>query len=303
MSISIIIPVYNGERFIRKCYQSLTNQSEDKWEAIFINDGSTDGSLSMLHDLQAMDSRVKVIDKNNEGVAVARETGIANASGDIITFLDIDDTLQADALQKFETGFSGHDVDVVVAGINIRSEKGDMIGKISYHEKIMTGAEAVDALCDGKLRWQLWAKAFKNSILKDVETPKGIRCAEDMNVCIQAVLNARFVKVLDDLLYDYLQVSTSATHQKAKEIAHDGLLAGELIDHRERGRLGKENVDCVYMLLVSSALRVGLTSEDPLLRKIVRSHFSLKCMRRLPLHKAISIMMYRYSGLNPARYI
>ena len=101
MTISFIIPVYNGERYISACLYSLLKQTYTDWQAILINDGSTDNSLSVLQSFAKSDSRFVVYSQNNQGVAIARNRGIKEAQGEYISFLDIDDTLVSDFLERF----------------------------------------------------------------------------------------------------------------------------------------------------------------------------------------------------------
>lgn len=104
--ISIIIPVFNGAKFIDHCYKSLQSQDFHNWEAIFINDGSNDGTYDILTNLASIERRIKVINKSNEGVVVAREVGISVAKGDIVTFLDVDDSLMDNAIDNLVRPFS-----------------------------------------------------------------------------------------------------------------------------------------------------------------------------------------------------
>ena len=79
--ISIVIPVYNVEKYLSRCIESILNQTYKNWEAVFVNDGSIDNSLEILKDYQKKDERIKVIDKRNEGSGVARNTGIGQSGG------------------------------------------------------------------------------------------------------------------------------------------------------------------------------------------------------------------------------
>ena len=88
VQVSIIVPVYNVEKYLSKCLESLINQTLKDIEIICVNDGSTDNSLSILKEYANKDSRIKIIDKQNEGVSVARNTGIEVATGEYLMFVD-----------------------------------------------------------------------------------------------------------------------------------------------------------------------------------------------------------------------
>jgi len=110
MLFSLIIPVFNVEKYLGDCLDSVLDQSFQDWEAICVNDGSTDGSSSLLAGYAAKDVRIKVVSQANAGTAVARNTGLKEASGDYIFFLDSDDWLEANALQILSEKLNGEDM-------------------------------------------------------------------------------------------------------------------------------------------------------------------------------------------------
>ena len=110
MLFSIIIPVYNVERYIHACLESVLNQTFKDWEALCVNDGSTDGSVSILEEYAAKDSRIKVISQSNAGTAAARNTGLLAAQGEYIFFLDSDDWLDLDTLHILANRLKGEDI-------------------------------------------------------------------------------------------------------------------------------------------------------------------------------------------------
>lgn len=110
MRFSVIIPVYNVEKFLQVCLESLIGQSFPDWEAICVDDGSSDGSAAILADFASRDSRIKVISQSNAGTATARNTGLRSAQGDYIFFLDSDDWLEPDSLGILANRLQGEDV-------------------------------------------------------------------------------------------------------------------------------------------------------------------------------------------------
>lgn len=110
MLFSIIIPVYNVEKYLRECLESVLGQTYEDWEAICVNDGSTDSSGAILEEYAAKDSRFKVITQNNAGTAAARNTGMKESKGNYIFFLDSDDWIEANALQTLASRLNGEDI-------------------------------------------------------------------------------------------------------------------------------------------------------------------------------------------------
>ena len=117
--ISIIVPVYNAENTIGTCVDSLVRQSHNLLEIILVDDGSTDNSGKICDELAIKDNRIKVIHKDNEGVSVARNTGINKAAGYAITFVDADDTLDINAVSLMLNKMLNNDCDIVMCDYSI----------------------------------------------------------------------------------------------------------------------------------------------------------------------------------------
>ena len=114
--ISVIIPVYKVEKYLRRCLDSLIAQSFSDWQAICVDDGSPDSCPKILDEYAARDSRFKVIHKKNAGVSAARNDGIKNADADYIHFLDADDWIDADFYAHMLTVAMDANADMVVSG-------------------------------------------------------------------------------------------------------------------------------------------------------------------------------------------
>lgn len=110
MLFSVIIPVYNVEQYLRDCMESILNQSFSDWEAVCVNDGSTDGSEAILEDYASKDSRVHIIAQPNRGLSAARNVGMDVAKGDYVLFLDSDDWLETNALETLANALNGEDL-------------------------------------------------------------------------------------------------------------------------------------------------------------------------------------------------
>ena len=110
MLFSVIIPVYNVEKYLRECLDSVLNQTFSDWEAVCVNDGSTDGSAGILEEYSAKDERFRVIEQTNAGLSAARNTGMENAKGDYVLFLDSDDWLELNALKILAGNLAGGDM-------------------------------------------------------------------------------------------------------------------------------------------------------------------------------------------------
>ena len=117
IKVSIIVPVYNVEKLLSRCLNSLVNQSLSDIEIICVNDGSTDNSLNILKSFSEKDSRIIIIDKQNEGLSVSRNTGMNIAKGEYIGFVDSDDWVDLDFYEKLYNSAINNGADIAIAGI------------------------------------------------------------------------------------------------------------------------------------------------------------------------------------------
>ncbi|MCD8223998.1 MAG: glycosyltransferase [Clostridiales bacterium] len=113
--ISLIIPVYNGEKYLRRCLDSVAGQTFRDMEIIVVDDGSSDGSLAICREYEAADARFHVIAKENSGASDSRNRAIAQASGEYLQFMDCDDWLSEDASEIFAGAAKRYDSDLVIA--------------------------------------------------------------------------------------------------------------------------------------------------------------------------------------------
>ena len=98
--VSVIVPVYNVEKYLKQCLDSLINQTLEDIEIICVNDGSTDSSLNILEEYQNKDNRIKIISQENKGVSAARNLGLKNAKGEYLLFIYADDWVELNALEE-----------------------------------------------------------------------------------------------------------------------------------------------------------------------------------------------------------
>lgn len=101
MIISVIVPLYNGEKYLERCIESILNQSNENLEILLIDDGSTDSSIHICEKYKRLDNRVKIYNIPHKGVSAARNTGIIKATGDYFTFVDCDDYIENNMIQSY----------------------------------------------------------------------------------------------------------------------------------------------------------------------------------------------------------
>lgn len=117
MLISLIVPIYNAEKYIRNCVESILDQSFTDFELLLIDDGSSDDSLQIIQDFEQKDSRIKVFSHSNSGVSFTRNFGIKKSKGDFLLFIDADDWVEKDFIQDFVDAYSGNPEELLVADL------------------------------------------------------------------------------------------------------------------------------------------------------------------------------------------
>ena len=224
--ISIVIPVYNAERFLRRCLDSVINQSYCHWEALCVNDGSTDDSELILKEYSEKDSRIRVFSQKNGGASVARNTGLHVAKGDYVYFLDSDDKLCPDCLSLLWEEITRHPSVEMVIGAHETVESDGSSRIINYGEPgFIEGNEWVrfHAFKDHNSFYVVpWNKLIKKTFLLDngLFFKEGVIHEDDhWSFFLYKALTK--VSILNDITYRHIYASTSVmstrTSQKSVE--------------------------------------------------------------------------------------
>ena len=224
MLISIIIPIYNSEKYLKNCLDSLLQQSFENFEALLINDGSTDRSDEICDEYAEKDSRFKVYHKGNSGVSAARNFGLEKAQGEWIWFVDSDDYIRNDALDVLQSAIEKNDTDSMMFGY----QKINLIGKSIYQfpEKgntiLLNQSDALKNLYKSSFypyQGYVWSKVFKKSVINDfgIRFDENIYFNEDRLFCFEYFSKTKknITYILEDL-YFYLEAPDSAMNLLTK---------------------------------------------------------------------------------------
>lgn len=208
--ISIIIPVYNAELYIRKCLDSILAQTHTCWEAILVNDGSPDNCGDICDEYAAKDNRFKAIHQANGGVSVARQTGLDNAKGEYIIHCDPDDWVEPNMLEEMQRCATANNADMVICDF-IEEHKGYSI-RHSQNIEIKTNSKYIrDKLLKDELFGVLWNKLIKKNCIKNIKfTPTDISYSEDELFIIRALNQEMAITYLDKPLYHYNRIYRSS---------------------------------------------------------------------------------------------
>lgn len=225
LKLSIIIPVYNMEQYLQRCFDSVLNQKYPYMEIIVVDDGSTDNSLLVCTEYAKKDNRIHVIHKENQGLVAARKTGLDVATGQYITYVDADDWIDNDAFEKLMKYVSAYNPDIIISPFikeidgkqilrenylkvghytkeSLRQQVGDGLSQSFY-----CGAFNV-ALCTKIVRRELLCK-YQNAVSDEIVM------GEDTAVSLPMVFGADSIYVTSEAYYHYVQNKSSMSWKKS----------------------------------------------------------------------------------------
>ena len=233
MLFSVIIPVYNVEPYLRDCLDSVLNQTCADWEAVCVNDGSTDGSAAILEEYASKDHRFRIVTQANGGLSAARNSGMELSLGDCLLFLDSDDWLEPNALETIAKAWNDEDM-LCFSGRRFFETTNQYNTPDGLPEKVYPSG--MDYYNENALLSRDFAfvcvvlRAYKRSFLKekDLRFKEGIY-HEDNLFTPMACYHAQKVRIINECLYDYRIRANSITDGNMARRMRDMLLiANEL---------------------------------------------------------------------------
>lgn len=232
--ISIIVPIYNVEEFLNRCIESLVNQTYKNLEIILVDDESPDNSPAICDKWAAADSRIVVIHKKNEGVAVARNTGLSQATGDYIGFVDGDDYCFKTMYEHLMHNAAEYDADISMCSYYESADEVDDVENSSCKAEPVSYDTAMKNVCMGEYMYGvLWNKIYKAELVKGIVMP-ALKCSQDLPYNYFAFKKAQKIVLSDEMLYFYRVRQTSTTKSKFGYGALDAVKAREIILKNEK---------------------------------------------------------------------
>ena len=226
--ISVIIPVYNTDKYVEKCINSVLNQTLKDIEIIIVNDGSTDNSLEKIKKYEK-DKRVKIINKKNEGLSKTRNIGLKIATGKYIYHMDSDDYLESNkVLEKLYLDSEKNNLDILVFDFykEIQKEKEYCVNlDVVNTENIILKEEYIKDLIKAKWGMNIWSKLVKRELFtkNNILFPENIFLGEDLLVSLKLVYFAKKIGKLNEALYNYVQHDFQGTKTIKKEKEYSDL--------------------------------------------------------------------------------
>lgn len=204
--ISIIVPIYNVQDYLRTCLESILSQTYTNIEIILVNDGSEDASEEICCEYAKRDERVKLYSQENRGLSVARNTGVSFSKGELIVFVDSDDYIAPMMVEKLYDAMKKANADLAMCGFKRVDQNGRDSG-LSFlpGDKTIGGKEAIKSLFDENSGYMVaWNKLYKKSFLKNNIFPPG-KIHEDEFVMHRIFSECKRVAVVSESLYFYVQ--------------------------------------------------------------------------------------------------
>ncbi len=292
--VSVIVPVYNTEKYLRRCLDSILTQTFTDWECLVIDDGSTDTSPAICDEYAAADTRFRVFHKQNGGVSSARNVGLENVRGEWVTFVDADDYITEHLIENLHNGTLGN-VDLIISWtIRLISGKEE---KEFYPARTITSEDISPLFADYDMHWHTstWGKLFKTDIIKteNLSYDAKMSMGEDMIFLYQYILYSKTINVLSSADYYYYIDNYNSLTKKINSIDSEIYYYNEtqqiiksLIDHSHI-----ENKKALHNLAWIDAFSI---------RRVLNSiyHKNLDREDRLSVLKLLSFTNYNRRNLS-----
>ena len=302
--ISIIIPAYNAEQYIRRSIESCQKQTYSNLEIVVVNDGSKDSTSSLVREMQLDDSRIKLVEKANGGLVSARKEAFQHVSGDFVFFLDADDVIDENTIESLAQYTK--DYDVIVADFLLENENGKVL-PCQHKNKKVFGDDKIGLYSNflsKSITASLCGRLIKTDMLKDFSTPIHITTGEDVitNLIMVKNHNPR-IKVINIPFYHYIQYPHSMANTKNRKTLMKRVEYAQWVIDFMRQECLLDNVlirpHLQYLLLDEyySFLRDGGKVEYcPSFCKLVNFEFwNDKILSRFPIWKRLVLKSYHYN--------
>ena len=258
--VSVIVPVYNMEKYLDKCMDSLVNQTLKDIEIIAINDGSTDNSLNILKRYEKKyPKKVKIIDQENGGISVARNNGLDIATGKYIGFVDSDDYVKFDMFEKLYNKIEETKSDIVVCDYEEYYMLNDKFKYVSVVDKIKKNNLYDDISIITKIDYAPWNKLYKNELFDNIRFPKNVKY-EDLSTILKTFLISSKISIVNKSLYLYRINDNGQTKTINKKVKDILIILDDIISYSKsinkfdiiKYELEKMSVDKLFYYLIYS---------------------------------------------------
>lgn len=217
--ISVIVPIYNAEKYILRCIECIAKQDYQDWELLLIDDGSKDHSGVLCEEAANKDSRIKVIHQENQGASIARRVGIENSKGEYLVFMDCDDLIEHNFISSLYQAITEQGTEIAACKVAKHPENETISIEKVLPSKILKEKELFQRF----FKYEFWGyvdKIYQREVFTDIYFPK-YTINEDYVVMLQLFTRYKEIAYIDTPLYHYLIHENSLSHQAISNRAFD----------------------------------------------------------------------------------
>lgn len=314
MLVSIIIPVFNGEKNIKKCIDNIIKQTYKNIEIIVLNDGSKDNTLKILEEYKGVDERIKIINKENTGVSDTRNVGINESKGDYIMFLDSDDSIDNNAIKELMQQIKRDNNDMILFGFKTfgsDNRKNDTTALSCLKNKEET-LESIISTRDN-IYGYIWRAIYSKKLLIDnnILFPNGIKISEDYMFLINTIFHSNNIGINPKEYYNYILGETSMSTKYIPTLHDDMNFVNKWIyeniissiPHLENGY--KTIVCNTYLRFVQNTMRnpeLGFKDKIKCVKKVKKeynySYYINECYKRKKMFSKkthMSLVLFKFN--------
>lgn len=276
--VSIIMPVYNTQKYLKRCMDALVNQTLADIEIIAVNDGSTDQSLQILQEYAEKYDNIRIIEKENGGQATARNLGIRECSGEYIGFADSDDYVDTTMFEKMYLLAKEKDCDMVECYFNYLMETDGEPKILQPRGRVREYKNQQDMLIDPQV--SPWNKLYRREVLMqpDVYFPEGL-IYEDTAFYIKTIPHVKSAAYLDEqLVYYFLRGNSTMNANKSQKVGNIFPVLENILEFYKKHGFYEEYKQeleyfCVKIVLCSSLSRIGRVTDKKLENELLDKSF------------------------------
>lgn len=307
--ISIVVPIYNVELYLKRCIESIQRQTYSNIEIILVNDGSTDESGNICEEYAKADKRIKVLHKKNSGLSGARNVGIANAHGKYIAFIDSDDFVKENFIQTLYELIESNKADIAICNYIRGKESTFQNSNCKTKIKIETYcAEEMLKNWHGKYKHQetvAWNKLYLKEIFDkyNICYPEGWRCGEDVYATHQIVAKANKIVITNEVLYYYFDNTSGIMRTISEEKVNVNIMAQEkrieffeengYVEACERMLIKLQK----YYMLMYCKLCDDITFKKALKQKFKEQYKKVNRLKRTAFTERLLFWSFRYCSI------
>lgn len=293
--ISIIVPVYNAEQYLKRCLSSIVSQSFKYFEILLINDGSTDGSFEICQKFAKADSRIRFFNRSNHGISATRQFGIDNAVGKYCIHVDSDDWIDFNYLEALYNKAQETSSDMVCAPF-----KKEYVGRTDIVRlyKPATVDEYIKGLCTGRSCGVVWNKLISLDIVRNnnLRFPIEVSMWEDLAFILKYLLFAKKISFVDNTYYHYLQYNINSLCKSSFSydvISHTVSAVSNVVEFYKERKCYDKYLRCLYILELFSKQKLLFDSTHRNLKQWLAIYPKSNIRLIEFFYYALSMLFYR----------